>query len=83
MGKKWMDRDGVAAMKISIKGLARFASSQGVAGEEMMENPTISVIVRVHAGKLSLWKKTQQNQLVLLHGLLCKELLGRLLHLFW
>jgi transposase len=47
-----MDRDVVAAMNISIKGLARFASSQGLAGEAMKGNPTIPVILRVDASKL-------------------------------
>jgi putative transposase len=50
--KRWMDRDVVAAMNISIKGLARFASSQGLAGEAMKGNPTIPVILRVDASKL-------------------------------
>ena len=53
--KKWMDRDVVAAMNLSIKGLARFASSQGLAGEAMKGNPTTPVILRVDASKLCLW----------------------------
>jgi putative transposase len=51
--KKWMDRDVVGAMNISIKGLARFASSQGLAGEAMKGNPDMPVILRVDASKLS------------------------------
>ncbi|MCI0559055.1 MAG: transposase [Nitrososphaera sp.] len=50
--KKWMDRDVVAAMNISIKGLARFASSKGLAGEAMKGNPATPVILRVDASKL-------------------------------
>ena len=49
----WMDRDVVAAMNISIRGLARFASSKGLAGEAMKGNPTTTVILRVDASKLA------------------------------
>ena len=53
--KKWMDRDVVAAKNISIKGLARFASSQGAAGEAMKGNVdnAMPLILRVDAAKLS------------------------------
>ena len=53
--KKWMDRDVVAAMNISIKGLARFASSQGLAGEVMVLESSRKepVIRRVDASKLT------------------------------
>jgi putative transposase len=53
--KRWMDRDIVAVMNLSIKGLARFASSQGLAGEAMKGNPgdAMPVILRVDASKLS------------------------------
>jgi putative transposase len=53
--KKWMDRDVVAAMNLSIKGLARVASSQGLAGEAMRGNPesVMPVILRVDASKLA------------------------------
>lgn len=51
--KIWMDRDVVAAMNLSIKGLARFASSQGAAGEARKGNPETPVILRVDAAKLS------------------------------
>jgi putative transposase len=53
--KKWMDRDVVAAMNLSIKGLARVASSQGLAGEAMRRNPesVMPVILRVDASKLA------------------------------
>ncbi len=51
--KKWMDRDVVAAMNLSIKGLARFASSKGLVGEAMKGNPTTPVILRVDASKLT------------------------------
>ncbi|MCI0563208.1 MAG: transposase, partial [Nitrososphaera sp.] len=51
--ERWMDRDVVAAMNLSIKGLARFASSKGLAGEAMKGNPTIPVILRVDASKLA------------------------------
>jgi putative transposase len=52
--KKWMDRDVMAAMNLSIKGLARFASSKGLAGEAMKGDPqTTVVILRVDASKLS------------------------------
>jgi hypothetical protein len=48
-----MDRDVVAAMNISIKGLQRFYSSKGLAGEAMSGNPTTPVILRVDASKLA------------------------------
>jgi putative transposase len=51
--KRWMDRDVVAAMNLSIKGLQRFCSSQGLAGEAMKGNPTTPVILRVDASKLT------------------------------
>ena len=51
--KKWMDRDIAAAINISIKGLARFASSKGRAGEAMKGNLTTPVILRVDASKLT------------------------------
>ena len=54
---RWMDRDIVAAMNISIKGLARFASSKGAAGEAMRGNPTSPVILRVDAAKLAFRRK--------------------------
>ncbi|MGH9877160.1 MAG: RNA-guided endonuclease InsQ/TnpB family protein [Nitrososphaerales archaeon] len=55
--KKWMDRDVVAAMNLSIKGLARFASSKGLAGEAMKGNPTMPAILRVDASKLTFRSK--------------------------
>jgi hypothetical protein len=49
-----MDRDVVAAMNLSIKGLARFASSKGLADEAMKGNVERDlVILRVDASKLS------------------------------
>jgi hypothetical protein len=49
-----MDRDVVGAMNTSIKGLARFASSQGLAGEAMKGNVEKEpLILRVDASKLS------------------------------
>lgn len=53
--KKWMDRDVAAAMNISIKGLARFASSKGLAGEAMVQESGSKepVILKVDASKLS------------------------------
>lgn len=62
--KKWMDRDMVAAMNISIKGLARFASSKGLASEAMKRNlERDPVILRVDASKLGFRQqpKTRQN----------------------
>ena len=56
--KKWMDRDMVAAMNLSIKGRSRFERSQGAAGEAMKGNPTMPVILRVDAAKLSHQRKT-------------------------
>jgi len=50
-----MDRDVVAAMNLSVKGLARFASSQGLAGEAMRGNVEREpLILRVDASKLGL-----------------------------
>jgi putative transposase len=51
--KRWIDRDIVAAMNIASRGLARFASSKGLAGEAMKGNPTTPVILRVDASKLT------------------------------
>lgn len=51
--KRWMDRDVVAAMNLSIKGRSRFERSQGDAGEAMKGNPEKElVILRVDASKL-------------------------------
>jgi len=56
--KKWMDRDLVAAMNLSIRGLARFASSQGLAGEAMRGNVEKEpLILRVDASKLTFRRK--------------------------
>ena len=53
--KKLTDRDIVAAMNLSVKGLARFASSQGLAGEAMKGNVEKEpLILRVDASKLAL-----------------------------
>ncbi|MGI0015057.1 MAG: zinc ribbon domain-containing protein [Nitrososphaera sp.] len=51
--KGWMDRDVVAAMNLSIKGLARFASSKGLAGEAMVQESGSQepVILKVDASK--------------------------------
>jgi hypothetical protein len=51
-----MDRDVLAAMNLSVRGLARFASSQGAAGEAMRRNSesVMPVILGVDAAKLSL-----------------------------
>lgn len=56
--KKWTDRDVAAAINLSIKGLARFASSKGLAGEAVKGNRTIPVILRVDASKLSFRKES-------------------------
>jgi len=54
-----MDRDVVGAMNLSIKGLARFASSkEGLAGEAMKGNVDREpLILRVDASKLGFHKK--------------------------
>jgi transposase len=54
-----MDRDVVAAMNISIKGLARFASSKGLAGEAMVQESGRKepVILKVDASKLSRYQQ--------------------------
>jgi putative transposase len=60
--KRWMDRDVVAAMNLSIKGLARFASSKGLAGEAMKGNlERDPIILRVDASKLTFTLRGQQN----------------------
>jgi putative transposase len=53
--KRWMDRDIVAALNLSIKGRSRFERSQGAAGEAMRGNPgaEMPVILRVDVAKLS------------------------------
>jgi IS605 OrfB family transposase len=60
--KKWTDRDIVAAMNLSIKGLSRFASSKGLAGEAMKGNVEKEpLILRIDASKLSLQHGAWQN----------------------
>jgi hypothetical protein len=51
-----MDRDVVAAMNIASKGLARLASSQGLASEAMVQesDSKAPAILRVDASKLTL-----------------------------
>lgn len=53
--KRWLDRDVLAAMNLSLKGLLRFGSSKGDAGEAVMRNVDDSypLILRVDASKLS------------------------------
>lgn len=46
-----MDRDVIAAMNLSYKGLARLASSKGVASETVMRKVTEPLILRVDATK--------------------------------
>lgn len=55
--KIWQDRDVIAAMNLSLQGLARFVSSKGAAGEAMKGNPTAPVILRVDAAKLSRYRQ--------------------------
>jgi len=61
--KRWMDRDMVAAVNLSIKGRSRFERSQGAAGEVMRGNVEKEpLILRVDAAKLSRCQpKTWQN----------------------
>lgn len=52
--QRWQDRDIVAAMNLSLKGLLRFGSSKGDAGEAMKGNlERDPIILRVDASKLS------------------------------
>jgi putative transposase len=59
--KEWVDRDANAAVVLSQRGLARFASSlprpeageEGLADEAMKGNPTRTAILRVDASKLT------------------------------
>jgi putative transposase len=62
--KKWMDRDVVAAMNISIKGLARFASSKGLAGEAMVQEfgSKEPIILKVDACRLTCRRKPKSWQ---------------------
>jgi putative transposase len=57
--KRWMDRDVVAAMNISIKGRSRLERSKGLADEAMKGNAdnAMPLILRVDASKLSFRKK--------------------------
>jgi len=50
---RWMDRDVVAAMNIAKKGAEVFQRSKGLAGEAMKGKPTMPVILRVDASKLT------------------------------
>ena len=62
--KRWMDRDVVAAMNLSIKGLARFASSKGLAGEAMVQESGSKepVILKVDASRLSFRLKPKADR---------------------
>jgi putative transposase len=51
--QKWMDRDVVAAMNIARKGGEVFHRPQGPAGEAMVQEPGMPVILKVDAGKLT------------------------------
>jgi putative transposase len=53
--KRWLDRDVVAAMNIAYKGLLRFGSPQGAAGEAMVQEQGRKepIILKVDAAKLS------------------------------
>ena len=58
--KRWQDRDIVAAMNLSLKGLLRFGSSKGIADEAMRGNVEKEpLILRVDAMKLG--RKAWQN----------------------
>lgn len=52
--KRWLDRDVIAAMNIAYKGLSRFDSPQGAAGEAMVQESGSKepVILKVDAAKL-------------------------------
>lgn len=50
--KKSFDRDVVAVMNISYRGLLRFGSSQGLADEAMVQESGTPVILKVDASKL-------------------------------
>jgi putative transposase len=54
--RRWLDRDVVAAMNIAYKGLLRFSSPQGAAGEAMVQESGSKepVILKVDAAKLNL-----------------------------
>jgi putative transposase len=55
--KRWQDRDVVAAMNISYKGLHRFCNPQSGTDEAMKGNPKEPVILRVDASKCNeIWK---------------------------
>jgi transposase len=51
--RQWMDRDVVAAMNIARKGGEVFHRPQGPAGEAMVQEPCMPVILKVDAGKLT------------------------------
>jgi putative transposase len=50
--QRWQDRDVVAVMNISLRGLLRFSSSKGDAGEAMVQESGTPVILKVDASKL-------------------------------
>jgi putative transposase len=62
--KRWMDRDVVAAVNISIKGRSRFERSKGLAGEAMVQEPGSNepVILKVDASKLTLKYKLELTE---------------------
>jgi len=50
--QRWLDRDVVAVMNQSLRGLSRFDSSKGVADEAMIqESGVLPVILKVDATK--------------------------------
>ncbi|MGI0010991.1 MAG: IS200/IS605 family accessory protein TnpB-related protein, partial [Nitrosopumilaceae archaeon] len=50
--KRWLDRDVVAVMNQSLRGLSRFDNSKGVANEAMVQESGTPVILKVDATKL-------------------------------
>jgi putative transposase len=74
--KRWMDRDVVAVMNLSIKGRAFLSSvgegvferPEGLADEAMKGNPEMPVILRVDASKLSFRHKPRAWQNLVTSG---------------
>jgi putative transposase len=62
--QRWQDRDVIAAMNMSLKGLLRFGSPQGAAGEAMVQElgSKEPIILKVDAAKLSFRHQLRASQ---------------------
>jgi putative transposase len=60
--QRWLDRDVVAVMNQSLRGLSRFDSSKGVADEAMVQELGTPIILQVDATKLCQRNDLRRNR---------------------